>query len=209
MKNINDISDKIIINDINEIISLKDKSLKFSKINNIYNQMRIRFIKNEKESKNNFQKIDNRRPKNNKKTHKRNKTINRNNINDDNDNNYLKTYNNGFYNEKSGKNNESKKNLNQKNNEKKIGINKIKDIKRKIDKDTVKNIGDNKNKIDVNFRPKKKGKNIILNNNNNLERINKNPLKHDKSVPIIKPIKDANEISIIYKIDQNDKKRRS
>ena len=193
LKNINDINDKNIINDINEIISLKDKSLKFSKINNIYNKMRIRFIKNEKESKNNFKKIDTKNnfkkidPKNNKKTHKRNKTANRNNINDD---NFLKTYNNRFYNEKF---------------EKKLGINNIKDIKRKIDKDTIKDHDDIKNKTEENFMPKIENEIIIL--NNNIERTNQNPLINDKRVPIFKPIKDANEISIIYKIDQNDKNK--
>ena len=193
LKNINDINDKIIINDINNIISLKDKSLKFSKINEIYNKMRIRFIKNEKESKNNFKKIDKRNPKNNKKTHKRNNTVNRNNINGDNDDNYnyMKTYNNGFYFGKFGERIESKRNLNQNNKEKRIGINNIKGIKRIIDEDTFKEYDDIKNKTEENF----------------IERINRNPLKSDKSVPIFKPIKDANEISIIYKIEQNDKNK--
>ena len=56
--------------------------------------------------------------------------------------------------------------------------------------------------------PKKENQNIILNNNNNnIERKNQNPLKIEKIVPILKPIKDANEISIIYKIEQNDKSK--
>ena len=205
LKNINDINDKIIIKDINEIISKKnDKSLQFSKIYNIYNKMSIRFIENEKESKNNFQKNDYMNPKNNKNTHKRNKTVNKN-INDD---NFKKNNNNRFNHEKLGKKYESKPILNQNNNGKKIGINNIKDIKKKIDKETDKDIEDIKNKTGECFMPKKKNKNIILINNNNIiERKNKNPLKNEKTDPTSNSIKDANEISIIYKIEQNDKNK--
>ena len=197
LKNINDINDKIIINDINEIISEKDNSVKFSKINNIYNKMRIRSLKNEKESKNIIQKNDYRNPKNNNKDHTRNKNNNKKNINDDNfKKNHVKSY----------KKNLTKPNLNQNNNEKKIGINNIKHIKRKIDKDIDKDIDDIKSKTGEFFMPKKENQNIFLNNNNNnIERKNQNPLKIEKIVPILKPIKDANEISIIYKIEQNDK----
>ena len=191
LKNINDIKDKNIINDINEIISEKDKSLKFKKIYEIFNKMITK--KGEAEEKNYQKKFD---------TKKINKINKANNKNDDNNDNFIKTYNNNFH-----INKEIKKNPNQNNNKKNIKVNNNKVMKRKIDKDTVKSNDSIKDRTTKNFMTRKGSKNKNSNfQNKNIEKKN-DPLKLKKSVPIFKPIKDENEISIIYKIDQNDKKR--
>ena len=192
LKNINDIKDKNIINDMNEIVKEKNKSLKFDKIYEIYNKMNKKKVIKEAEVTKNLNKNNN-------------KIINNNNINY-NKNNY-KTHN-GFYSENLHISKEIKNNLNKNNNKNNTKANNNKDIKRKIEKYTNKNINGLKLKSTRNSKSKKGNKNKILyRNNKNNERRMKTPFKQAKSFPIFKPIKDANEISIIYKIDENDKNK--
>ena len=207
LKNINDIKDKIIINDIKEISSENDKSLKFKKIYEIFNKMIAKKAKNGTEATNNHKTIDNKKINKINKANDKNKNINKNNKNDEYNINANKTYNR-FYFQNLDLSKEIKKNSNQNNNKKNIKVNNSKDMKRKIYKDTIKKNDNINDRTTNNFLTRKESKN---NNskfqNKNIKKTNKTPLNLKKSVPIFKPIKDANEISIIYKIDQNDKKK--
>ena len=194
LKNISDIKDKIIIQDMNEIVQENKKSLKFCKIYEIFNKMNKKSVKKEPETKNNLNKVNNKNINN----------ININRILNKNNNKTLKR----FHNENLSINKETKTNLNLTNHRNSIKVNNNKDMKRKIDKYTDKNFGGFKNKTRNNSKNKKENKNKLLNSNKKIfEKKSQNPLKNIKSIPIFNQIIDSNEISIIYKIDENDKNK--